>query len=300
MRDMPKRRWIKALAALLAIAFQGHAVALADAQADWMQARMAAFKAFKPSPAAAWKAPEAPEMVLIPAGEIMEGMPPGTKALYGTELPYQLVRFAKPLWVAQYPITVGEFASFVAKTGHDAGNQCWTFEDQDGHIRQGRNWRNPGFVQSPNDPVQCVSMAEVNAYLAWLNARTGLHYRLLSEEEYEYANRAGAETDFWWGADVGSNHTDCDGCDSLWDNRRTAPAGSFKPNPFGLFDTTGNSWVWTSTCYADPKTHAACAQHVIRGGAWHQMPAGLRAFARYHHTLDTHSATLGFRLALDP
>jgi formylglycine-generating enzyme required for sulfatase activity len=255
-------------------------------------------------PLEVWDAPEAPQMVLVPPGEFTLGPGPGAKALRGNEEPRRRVRIAKPLLVAKYPITVGEFDRFVSQTHHDAGNQCWTFEDEDGHIRQGRSWRNPGFSQSPSHPVLCVSMAEVKAYVAWLNTITGQRYRLLTEAEYEYVNRAGSTGDFWWGDDVGANRTNCDGCGSLWDNRRTSPVGSFAANPFGLYDTTGDTWVWTSDCFVDAKTPlgpgGACTEHAIRGGAWHGTWQGMRVFSRFHHTPDTHSATLGFRLAREP
>lgn len=280
--------------------------AAAQDQASWQAQRLAAFKTFqaKPAPREAWDAPEAPQMVLVPAGGFQMGPKPGQTGLRGIELPRHAVSFAKPLWVAKYPITVGEFAAFAAATGHDAGSQCWTFEEEDGRIRQGRNWKNPGFVQAPSHPVLCVSLAEVDAYIAWLNARTGHRYRLLSEAEYEYANRAGSDADFWWGDEVGSGHSNCDGCGSNWDNRRTSPVGSFAPNPFGLYDTTGDTWVWTSDCFTDAKTPllpgGGCTEHAIRGGAWHGTPGGMRVFSRFHHTPDTHSATLGFRLAREP
>lgn len=255
-------------------------------------------------PLEVWDGPEAPQLVLVPPGEITVGPKPGTKGLRGNEEPRKRVRFAKPLLVAKYPVTVGEFERFLAQTGYKAPNQCWTYEDEDGHIRDGRGWRNPGFAVLPGQPVLCVTMAEVKAYIAWLAKTTGHTYRLLTEAEYEYVNRAGTTGDFWWGDEVGNNHANCDGCGSLWDNRRTSPVGSFPANPFGLFDTTGDTWVWTSDCFVDAKTpllaNGGCTEHVIRGGAWHGTPPGSRAFSRFHHTPDTHSATLGFRLAREP
>jgi formylglycine-generating enzyme required for sulfatase activity len=144
----------------------------------------------------------------------------------------------------------------------------------------------------------------VDAYIAWLNAKTGRKYRLLTEAEYEYANRAGTDADFWWGDEIGANRSNCDGCGSNWDNRRTSPVGSFAPNAFGLYDTTGDTWVWTSDCFTDAKTplkaDGGCTEYAIRGGAWHGTPPGMRVFSRFHHTPDTHSATLGIRLARDP
>ncbi len=277
----------------------------------WRAARAAQFAAFADAPAKAagggpvqlWDAPEAPPMVVVPAGEFTMGPALGSAQLRGNEPPARRVTIPRALAVARYDVTVGEFAAFVAETGHDPGHQCWTFEDEVGDIRQGRRWDNPGFKQADTHPVLCVSLADVRAYIAWLNHKTGRAYRLLTEAEYEYANRAGTTTAFWWGEDVGANHANCDGCGSLWDNRRTSPVGSFAANPFGLYDTVGDTWVWTSDCYVDPKAPSAggldadACEHVIKGGAWHGTWPGSRAFSRFHHTPDTHSATLGIRLA---
>jgi formylglycine-generating enzyme required for sulfatase activity len=78
------------------------------------------------------------------------------------------------------------------------------------------------------------------AYTEWLAEQTGKRYRLPSEAEWEYAARAGTETAYWWGNDIGANRANCNGCGSQWDNQETAPVGSFDPNPFGLYDTSGN------------------------------------------------------------
>jgi formylglycine-generating enzyme required for sulfatase activity len=45
-----------------------------------------------------------------------------------------------------------------------------------------------------------------------------------------------------WGNDIGKNNANCIGCVSKWDNRQTAPVGSFAPNQFGLYDIVGNVW----------------------------------------------------------
>ena len=264
------------------------------------QARFAAFRAGRPGagPPEIWDRVDAPPMVVVPAGSFAMGPAPGAARLRGNELAPHQVSFDRPLAVSKYPITVGEYATFVAKTGHPTGASCWTFEAGDGHIRDGRSWRDPGIAQTPDDPVLCVSYDDVQAYAIWLSGVTGHAYRVPSEAEYEYANRAGASTAYWWGEDPGGGHADCDGCGSAWDNKTTSPVGSFPANRFGLHDTVGDTWAWTSDCYVDAKVPlgpgGACTEHAIRGGAWHNPPTP--AYSRFHHTPDTHSATLGIRL----
>jgi formylglycine-generating enzyme required for sulfatase activity len=89
-----------------------------------------------------------------------------------------------------------------------------------------------------------VSWDDAKAYVAWLSKKTGKDYRLLTEAEYEYATRAGTQTAYPWGNDIGKNNANCDGCGSQWDNEQTAPVGSFAPNSFGLYDMVGNVWQW--------------------------------------------------------
>ena len=84
------------------------------------------------------------------------------------------------------------------------------------------------------------------AYADWLSEQTHKHYRLPSEAEWEYAARAGTTGRYWWcektepNCGIGEGHANCDGCGSEYDNERTAEVGSFKPNKFGLHDTSGN------------------------------------------------------------
>ena len=68
---------------------------------------------------------------------------------------------------------------------------------------------------------------------------TGRTYRLLSEADWEYAARAGSQTKYTWGDQIGTNRANCNGCGSQWDARQTAPVGSFQPNAFGLLVDIG-------------------------------------------------------------
>jgi formylglycine-generating enzyme required for sulfatase activity len=137
---------------------------------------------------------------------------------------------------------------------------------------------------------------------------TGQRYRLLTEAEYEYAARAGTETAYPWGDDVGKNNANCNACGSQWDNNRDAPVGSFAPNQFGLYDMVGNVWEWTQDCYhpdyngaptdgsewtADcPDDHI----RVQRGGGKNAPQRVIRSAIRSSVPFDTRRASLGFRV----
>jgi formylglycine-generating enzyme required for sulfatase activity len=142
-------------------------------------------------------------------------------------------------------------------------------------------------------PVINVSWDNAQAYIQWLSRKTGKNYRLPSEEEWEIAARAGTATDYYWGNDVGRNNANCDGCGSEWDNRKTAPVGSFKPNAFGLYDMMGNVWQWTDTCW-----QGNCAKRVFCGGSWNHRPEDMRATTRNWFDTTKRMRYLGFRLAM--
>ena len=81
-------------------------------------------------------------------------------------------------------------------------------------------------------------------YAQWLSEQTGKRYRLPTEAEWEYAARAGTETEYWWGNEMKFGMANYHGGDTRWGGKQTSPVGSFPPNPFGLYDTAGNVWEW--------------------------------------------------------
>jgi pimeloyl-ACP methyl ester carboxylesterase len=76
--------------------------------------------------------------------------------------------------LGRYDVTRGEYAAFVRATGHPLGDGC-------GHGRAiskwekdpNLNWKDPGFMQTDRDPVVCVNWNDAQAYVAWLNTRSG-------------------------------------------------------------------------------------------------------------------------------
>jgi formylglycine-generating enzyme required for sulfatase activity len=161
-------------------------------------------------------------------------------------------------------------------------------------------------------PVINITWEDANAYAMWLSAQTGKRYRLPTEAEWEYAARAGTKTEYWWGDKLAKGNAKCDGCGSQWDDKQTAPVGSFKPNSFGLHDTAGNVWEWVEDCWHENYNGAPtdgrawreenggmCNLRVIRGGSWDLNPVNLRSSNRGWNTADIRYDLIGFRLAQD-
>lgn len=142
-------------------------------------------------------------------------------------------------------------------------------------------------------PVVNVSWDDAQAYIQWVSDKAGRKHRLPTEEEWEIAARAGSTTEYYWGNDVGRNNANCDGCGSQWDNRRTAPVGSFSPNAYGLFDMMGNVWQWTSTCRKDN-----CTKRMLCGGSWNHRPQDMRAGMCNWFDTNKRMRYLGFRPAM--
>jgi formylglycine-generating enzyme required for sulfatase activity len=246
-----------------------------------------------------WEGPALPQMVVIPAGEYTMGSPkaPMDPSMAG-QAAAKRVRIAYPLGFSKYPVTVAQFAAFVAETGYDAGDSCQTTE---AGVEKGANWKKPGFVQPDTNPVVCVNFQDGQAYAAWLSKKTGHTYRLPTDAEYEYANRAGTTTSFWWGDDLGKNNASCASCGSAFDAKLPHPVGTFAPNPFGLYDTTGEVWSRTLDCWKDgltmpqfvdapftftpadgsPAKTPVCDQRALRGGGYRSGAPNLRAFIRH-------------------
>ena len=132
--------------------------------------------------------PTCPEMVVVPAGSYQMGSVDGVYLTWNHKSnahPVHRVTIVQPLAVGVYEVTRGEFRRFVEATGYSMGKTC--------------SWRDPGFPQTDQHPVVCVSWKDVQAYVRWLSQETGQAYRLLSEAEWEYVARAGTRTARYWG-----------------------------------------------------------------------------------------------------
>jgi formylglycine-generating enzyme required for sulfatase activity len=262
-----------------------------------------------------WDGPAFPEMVVVPTQAYLMGSTPeettreqvsDTEA--SRERPQHQVEFDRPFAIAKYPVTRGEFATFVRETGHNAEG-CRVWDGKSFVLQPSLNWRNPGFAQTDGDPAVCVSFADAQAYVAWLNDKFSTSvrpYKLPSEAEWEYAARAGTTTARWWGNAIGQGNANCASCGSRWDHSATSPVRSFPPNAFGLYDMLGNVWQWTQDCWhnnydgapADGSPwNGICFGRILRGGAWLFGPADIRAAKRLGDGVDDRNNTNGFRVA---
>ena len=209
---------------------------------------------------------------------------------YNDERPRHRVRIGEAFAVGKYEVMFAEWDACVAAGG------CRGYRPDDEGWGRGRR------------PVVNVSWEDAKAYVEWLSRKTGKRYRLLSEGEWEYVARAGMETAYWWGEEIGSGRANCSGCGSGWDGRQTAPAGSFEANGFGLHDVHGNVREWVEDCwhgnYGGAPTDGSawtsggnCGRRVLRGGSWSGKPGSLRSAVRVWNSAGLRINYNGFRIA---
>jgi len=100
---------------------------------------------------------------------------------------------------------------------------------------------------NPDMPVEQVSWEDARTFVDRLNAKENTNkYRLPTEEEWEYAARAGTNTKWYCG-----NDESCVNSIAVSDTNTSKPVKSRKQNAFGLYDMSGNVWEWTDSCYTE-------------------------------------------------
>ena len=231
---------------------------------------------------------EGPEMVVIPAGSFRMGCVSGQDC-QDDELPVHEVTIPEAFAVSVYEVSFAEWDACVL------GGGCGGMSPEDEGWGRGAR------------PVINVSWDDAQAYVSWLSSQTGEQFRLLSEAEWEYVARAGAEAAYSWGDAIGTNRANCDGCGGQRDNRQTAPVGSFAANAFGVHDMHGNVWEWVEDCWnasysGAPSDGSAwlsghCERRLLRGGSWVSSPRSLRSTLRSRDAPSNRNANVGFRVA---
>jgi formylglycine-generating enzyme required for sulfatase activity len=245
--------------------------------------------------------PGCPEMVAVPSGSFLMGSPKSEPGHSSNEWPQRSVTFAKPFAIGRFAVTFAEWDACEADGG------CRYIDDED----KGRGDR----------PVSGMNWDQAKAYAAWLSKKTGMHYRLLSGAEFEYAARAGTVTPFWWGSSITTEQANYDGSAEPYNGgqkgenrRKTLPVKSFNPNPWGLYQIHGNVSSWTEDCYhhslagvpSDGSAWTAddaigntvdCEFREWRGGSWSNSPGELRAAYSNTQYPGVGSSEVGLRVA---
>jgi formylglycine-generating enzyme required for sulfatase activity len=175
-----------------------------------------------------------------------------------------------------------------------------TFAEYD-YFCEATNRKKPEDEDSGRDnrPIINVDWHDAVAYTEWLSEQTGQQYRLPTEAEWEYAARAGTETDYWWGDDIDKSKANYG---SNLD--KTSPVGDYEANPFGLYDTVGNVWEWTCSEYESEYNGKekecinknSIEDRVLRVGSWDNDPTDLRTAYRGYDLPDSRDYDNGFRV----
>lgn len=259
--------------------------------------------------------PPVPSLVDLPPGAFDYGCKPGRDVPEGARCPddeawrpVDLRRMAAPcVAIGKFEVTQAQYDYFVwqRRQSAGAGQNVPSYPELPPNVHFW-GWRDGDI------PVVNVSYRDAVAYTQWLSTVTGQTWRLPTEEEWEYAARAPGrpgshEAAYWWGPDSPKERpgetprANCDGCDARFKDR-ISPAGSYAPNPFGLHDTAGSAWEWTSSLYtkenrpADPQAETADSEQVLRGGSWDLESVLLRASVRVGMMINATSINFGFRV----
>lgn len=224
-----------------------------------------------------------PPMVEVPTGSFQMGNRGGDS----TEQPVHEVAFKHRFAIGIREVTYGEWMACVKDQG------CKQV---------------PELASTTEQPMRNVSWSDAVQYTEWLKKTTQQPYRLPTEAEWEYTARANTSTRYWWGNDPGLAYANCKGCGGEWNRNAPLKAGSYPPNPFGIYDMSGSVWEWVSDCWHSNYNGApndgrswetpGCQQRVLRGGSWRDDPKLVSSFTRFYYDADIRYIANGFRVAL--
>ena len=203
------------------------------------------------------------------------------------EQPRHNVVIKNPFAMSVHEITYGEYQQFCKDSNRKCPAQPWAGNDY---------------------PVVNVSWQDATAYTEWLSKKTGQHYRLPSEAEWEYAARGGTQTAYPFGDSVDISY-------AVFSERKTLSSPlpktdrTINRNKFRLYHIVGNvrEWVadtWSENYQGAPvdgsaRTDGDKTKRIVRGGSYQDNAEALRSAARQELSADTTDNYTGFRVIQD-
>jgi len=262
------------------------------------------------------------EFKLIPAGEFMMGSSKEEREICTQERRLTLgwteeedrivpwgetrhrVRITKPYYLGVYEVTQEQYKRVMGE------NPSW-FSESGG----GRNA--VGGKNASRFPVESVYWWDAIEFCQRLSTMEVRTYRLPTEAEWEYACRAGTQTPFSFGSVLNGREANCDGTRPYGTDtkgvalQRTTEVGSYRANPWGLYDMHGNVWEWCADWYSSdyletsptddptgPSTDTCL--RVARGGCWGGRASFCRSGSRLGFAPVWSNPDVGFRVVLAP
>ncbi len=206
-------------------------------------------------------------------------------------------------YMAQYPVTVAQYAAFVQDGGYQ-NSAYWTkagltWKGSKNHPEYG--WQDAKW-HIANHPVTGVTWYESVAFCRWLSQQRGMDIRLPTEAEFEKAARGKTEWIYPYGdtLDTNKGNTGESGIG------RTSAVGMFPSgvSPYGVMDMSGNVWEWSLSPWANPyQSHTAeqvdwegNAIRALRGGSWGSNVGYARVSVRYTYNPYYRRYDSGFRV----
>ena len=246
------------------------------------------------------------QFVRVPAGEFSMGAT-GAWA-YSSEVPVTQVRISEAFWIGKHEVTQGQWQAVMG--------------DNPSHFAK----------CGLGCPVESVSWNDVQSFITKLNGREDEErYRLPTEAEWEYAARAGNESDTfagdlailgnydaprldaisWYGGNSGVEYEGGWDCSVFLGKKQYPsshcgphPVGQKAPNQFALHDMLGNVWEWVQDWHSaypggtatDPTGPESGSLRIARGGSWSSAAASSRSARRALFRPDSGGRSQGLRL----
>ncbi|MGL4805547.1 MAG: formylglycine-generating enzyme family protein, partial [Bacteroidales bacterium] len=252
----------------------------------------------------------------IPEGSFMMGKDKGGKQA----VDHKKVNIGKGFWMGTLEVTNEQVRSLMPEHDSRFIGQQW------------KDHTTPGYTANDaNQPAIRVTWEKAKEYCKLLSDKTGLNIKLPTEEQWEWACRAGSTGDMWYG-DQSSVYSEYENladftikdlavwgleptvpmpdnffCRQFWDyvprdkesndkNLISSKGGQYKANPWGLYDMHGNVAEWTDS---DSKEASFSNHKIVRGGSWRDRSSKATAYSRRYYKPWQAPYNVGFRVVID-